>query len=70
MRGVRRSAILLGFAALSLAVIADTRQPASMAESLSTQEMLRARNVMQPWFNRSSSTRWRAPPCPDVTQNF
>ncbi|PYV92851.1 MAG: hypothetical protein DMG90_03550 [Acidobacteria bacterium] len=54
MRGVRRSAILLGFAALSLAVIADTRQPASMAESLSTQE-----HVKQPgwWPTKGTPAR-------------
>lgn len=38
MRGVRSSAIVLMFAALSVVVIADTRQPATMSESLSTQE--------------------------------
>jgi len=41
MRWVRSSAIVLTFALVSLAVIADSRQPATMADSLSTQEHIK-----------------------------
>jgi hypothetical protein len=54
MPGVRSSLILLILAAFSLAVIADTRQPATMSESLSTQEHVKQAGW---WPTKGAPTR-------------